>query len=201
MRAVDEQPPLQALPRRSGVPSTDSSTPIIAPLTRTSWISGQRACSASKRSRKLLADLHGALEQAVRLDGLDGGQGGAAGERVAAERGRVRAGLSFSATSGLATRPPQRDAAGQRLGQRHDVRLHVPVLVGVPLAGAAHAGLHLVEDQQQLVLVGQLAQPFEVASRRQVDAALALDRLDQDGAGLAVDQLGRRRRGRRTGRS
>ena len=40
------------------------------------------------------------------------------------------------------------------------------------------------------MLVGQLAQPFEVAGRRQVDAALALDRLDQDGAGLAVDQLG-----------
>src|SRR5439155_14720016 len=33
---------------------------------------------------------------------------------------------------------------------------------------------------------------FEVAGRRQVDAALALDRLDEDGARLAVDQLGRR---------
>ena len=54
--------------------------------------------------------------------------------------------------------------------------------MGEPAAGAAHAGLHLVEDQQQLVLVAQLAQAFEVAGRRQVDAAFALDRLDQDRA-------------------
>ena len=89
----------------------------------------------------------------------------------------------------LGEQAARRDAAGQRLGQRHDVRLNRPVLEGVPLAGPAHAGLHFVEDQHQLVLVGQLAQAFEVAGRRQVDAALALDRLDHDGARLAVDQL------------
>ena len=83
--------------------------------------------------------------------------------RVAAERGGVGAGLELLGDFRLGDQPAQRDAAGQRLRQRDDVRLDVPVLVGVPLAGAAHAGLHLVEDQQHAVLVAEFAQPFEVA--------------------------------------
>ena len=74
-------------------------------------------------------------------------------------------GLSFSATSGLAIRPPIATPPASALASVTMSGLHVPVLVGVPLAGAAHAGLHLVEDQQQAVLVAQLAQPFEVARR------------------------------------
>ena len=80
------------------------------------------------------------------------------------------------------------DAAAEALGQRHDVGRDAEVLVGEPLAGAAAAGLHLVEDQQQLVLVGQLAQAGEEAGGRNADAAFALDRLDQDGGRLVVDQ-------------
>ncbi len=120
----------------------------------------ERALRLERREARAepLADLHGALEQVVGFDGLDGRQGGAGGERVAAERRRVRAGLELLGDLRLRDQPAHRDAAGQRLGQRHDVRLDVPVLVGVPLAGAAHAGLHLVEDQQQAVLVAQLAQ-------------------------------------------
>ena len=109
---------------------------------------------------------------------------------IAAERGGVRAGPQLGGELRPGDQAAAGHAAGQRLGQRDDVGLHVPVLVGEPAAGAAHAGLHLVEDQHQLVAVGQLAQPFEVAGRRQVDAALALDRLDQDGARFGVDQFG-----------
>ena len=61
-------------------------------------------------------------------------------------------------------------------------------LVGEPVAGPSAAGLHLVENQQQLVLVGQLAQAGQETVGRNADAAFALDRLDHDGGRLVVDQ-------------
>ncbi len=51
---------------------------------------------------------------------------------------------------------------------------------GEPLAGAAEAGHHLVEDQHDAVLVAQLADAGEVARRRHQDAGGARDRLEQD---------------------
>ena len=119
MRAVDEQPALQAA-LTIGAPSTASSTPIIAPLTRTSWISGQRGRSASKRC----------AERARRSARPRASRPSASMVSMVARAARQASGLppnvaacvpgrSFSATSGRATRPPQRHAAGQRLGQRH----------------------------------------------------------------------------------
>ena len=66
---------------------------------------------------------------------------------------------------------------------------HAEALVGEEIAGAAHAGLHLVEGQQQAVLVAELAQRLEEGMRRGAHAALALHRLDQDAGGLRADRL------------
>ena len=56
------------------------------------------------------------------------------------------------------------------------------------LAGAAVPALHLVENEQQAVLVACLAQALQEFLRRRSDAALALDRLDQEARGVVVDQ-------------
>ena len=54
---------------------------------------------------------------------------------------------------------PGHDAADLRLlAEGDDVRLDADVLDGPHRAGRAHAGLHLVEDEQELVLVGEPAQ-------------------------------------------
>ncbi len=108
-------------------------------------------------------------------------------------------GLSVSATSGFAIITPAATPPARALAQREDVGLDPVMLIGEPLARPAHAGLDLVEDEQDAALVAELAEPFEIAGRRQVDPALALDRLDQDGRGLVVDELARPRRGRRSG--
>ena len=47
----------------------------------------------------------------------------------------------------------QRHAAADAFAERHDVGLDAGVLVVEQLSGAAHAGLDLVEDQQQAVLL------------------------------------------------
>ena len=70
-------------------------------------MSGHLSFSASKRARNLSPICDGAVEQAVGLDGLDGGQGGAGGERVAAERRRVRAGLQLLGHLRLRDQPAQ----------------------------------------------------------------------------------------------
>ena len=58
-------------------------------------------------------------------------------------------------------------------------------------AGAAEAGLDLVRDEQDAVLVGQLPQARQEPGRRHDVAALADDRLDDEGGDPpGVDQLG-----------
>ncbi len=147
-----------------------------------------------------IAQLAGVLEQMLLLDHFDGGQPGAGGQRIAAKGGRVHAGAQAGSDFGRGQQGPAGNAAAQRLGQRHHVGRDAEVLIGEPLAGAAAAGLHFVEHQQNLVVVGQLAQSLQEAVGRNDHAPFALHRLDQDGRGLVVDQAAGRRRDRQTGR-
>ena len=75
---------------------------------------------------------------------------------------------------------------GDALGGDEDVGLHVPVIDGEPLAGAAPAGHHFVGDQQHAVAIADFAQAREVLGRRNEDAVGADDRLDDDGGHIAL---------------
>ena len=113
------------------------------------------------------------------FDQVDGRQGGRAGDRVAAEG--VAVGAARPVHDGIAgDAGTQGHAGGDALGGGDDIRLDVKVLDGPPLAGAAHAALDLVGDEQDVVLVAQFAQGGEEPGGRDDVAAFALDGLDQD---------------------
>ena len=111
------------------------------------------------------------------------------GERIAAEGRAVRAGredvhdLAAGDKGGHRQHP-----AAERLAQDQAVGTDALVLEGEPRAGAAQAGLHLVEDQQHAVCVADAAQGGEPARRRHDDAGLALDRLDKHGRRFRRDR-------------
>ena len=70
-------------------------------------------------------------------------------------------------------------ARAQALGQRHHIREDAGPLVRKPLAGAAHAALHLVNHQQPVALVAQRAHLAQVIHVRRIDATFTLDRLQK----------------------
>ena len=91
------------------------------------------------------------------------------------------------AASRVARQAPTGKPPPSALAKRHDVGRDAGALIGEQFAGAAHAALHLVEDQQQAVLVAQLAQRPEERRLDDAHAALAHQRLDQDRGGLGAD--------------
>ena len=133
----------------------------------------------------------GVLEQAVLLDGVEDGERGGAGDRVAAEGGAVVAGLqqgrrrSPSATQAPIGMPPPRPLARVTTSASATGR-------GEPLAGAADAGLHLVEPEQRAVVAGDLAGRRRGSGGRDDHARLALDGFEDDGCRLVGDGLGER---------
>ena len=120
---------------------------------------GERASPARSRS-PMPRQFASTPSLAQRLEHRDAG---GAGERVAAEGRAVRAGVEARGDRrSRRQHRADRHAAAEALGERHDVGHDAALLVGEQRAGAAHAGLHLVEDQQQPVSVAELAQLPEV---------------------------------------
>ncbi len=81
----------------------------------------------------------------------------------------------------------ERKAAADTLGNRHDIRLDVGPFMGKELAGAAVAALDLVENQQEAVLVAQIAQALQALIGDNADAAFTLHRFDQNAGGFRSD--------------
>src|SRR5579883_1985072 len=110
-------------------------------------------------------------------------------KRIAAEGRAMRAWRHASRGIGCCEHSTNRKSAAERLGKRHHIGRDAEALVGKQLAGAAHAGLHLVEGEQKAVLVAEFAQRPEERWRRATYTAFALDRLDQDARGVRTDRL------------
>jgi hypothetical protein len=53
-------------------------------------------------------------------------------------------------------------------------------------AGEAHAGLHLVEDEQRLIFVREVAQRPQELGTEMIVAALGLDGLDEDAGDVVL---------------
>ena len=112
------------------------------------------------------------------------GVGHVAGHRVRPEGGPVHARLEDFRDVGLHHHGADGQAAGQRLGQGHHVRLDPVMLVGEELARAAQAALDFVEDQGDIAFVAQPAQVRQEFHVGGIHAALALDGFDHDRRGL-----------------
>src|SRR5690606_34873473 len=88
------------------------------------------------------------------------------------------------------TRAQRREgnARANSFAERHDVWLNAVLLVGEHGARAAVTGLYFVDNQQQLVLVGQCTQTLHEFLRNRNHAAFTLDRFQHDGDSLVIDQ-------------
>ena len=73
-----------------------------------------------------------------------------------------------SAIGAVASVAADREAVGDPLGHRHDVRLDAVVVLDAPhlAAGAAEAGLHLVADEEAAVLLDDVDGDLELAVGR-----------------------------------
>ena len=127
----------------------------------------QRVAEVADALLEVLAGLAGVVEQAFGGDGVEHGEPGGAGERVAAEgravhpRGEHRADLGAEGDERA-----DRHAAAEALGQRHRVGHDARLVEGEPRAGAADAGLHLVEHEQRAGLAGEVAGRAQVVPSR-----------------------------------
>src|SRR5690606_15103150 len=131
---------------------------------------------------QVAAELRRARRQ-TRLDNdLERRLADGSGQRIAAERAAVVAGTKKTqhfrggehGGNGI-------DAAAERLAEDQHVGLRVRlVLVVEQPSGAAETGLNLVEHQQHAVLAAERAGRAEIARRRNDDARLGLDRLDEE---------------------
>ena len=92
------------------------------------------------------------------------------------------------ANSSRARKRAQWQACSNWFGDGDDVRGHAECLEGKDGAGAAEAALDFVEDQSGAMTVGEEAALAQEVGGTFVDAALAENWLEHDGAGLVVNR-------------
>ena len=139
---------------------------------------------------ELVAASDRGLQQALLLDRVHHGQCGCARDRVAAEGGAVVARLQQGRRGTESDRRSDRDSPAEPLGQGDDVGDDAGLGVREPGAGAADAGLHLVDPEQRAVPGRDLPGGGEEPGGRDDHPGLALQRLDDHGGGGVVDRCG-----------
>ncbi len=129
---------------------------------------------------EILAFFGSLFPQPLAQGDADGGDGRAAGQRIAAGGGGVdeRIGVHHHAPDFLGGHKSRdgHHAAAQRFGYRNDIRLHIPMLHAPQLAGASHAGLHFIGDQQHIMFACRLADTRPEIIRRNNRPGFSLDR-------------------------
>ena len=103
---------------------------------------------------------------------------------------RLRVPVAAARQAGLLSGRQARRGLGHALGEVQHVGHDAEIVRREVGAHAPEAGDDLVEDQQDAVLVADLAQPLQVALGRDQHAGRARDRLDDDGGdGRGVVQI------------
>ena len=80
------------------------------------------------------------------------------------------------------TRAGHHSAYLRFLPKRQQIGQHVEMFAAPVASRCAHAALHFVEDEKDIVLVANLSQLLQPFAAEMIVAAFALDRLDDDGA-------------------
>ena len=109
----------------------------------------------------------------------DRGQGGGAGERVAAEGRAVPPGRRLQPL--VRQDRPHRHAARDRLGETENVRRNAVAIAGEHAAGAAEARLNLVEHEHRTGLVADASRRRQVVRAGGPHPSLSLHRLEDHG--------------------
>ena len=120
------------------------------------------------------------FENVTLLKFVQDGQGRGRGDRIAAESRPVHAGMPFFHDLGGAHDRTHRQTSRDRLAECHDVRHDAEVLAGEHFAGPPVAGLNLVENQQDPILIAEGAKTQKEVARGDEITALALNRLDEN---------------------
>lgn len=124
------------------------------------------------------------------LDELEGADGHGATKRVATIGGAVSAGLNnkhdflaaHDSTDGV-------HAARDGLAQSYHVRFDASPLGAEHATSSANAGLDLVTDEQDVVLLAEIVDLLQVVLIGDHDTSLTLNRLDQEGSGILAMSL------------
>jgi len=82
---------------------------------------------------------------------------------------------------------PGHDATDLRLfAEGEQVRQYIEVLTAPVAASCAHAALHFIENQEQIVLVANIPQSLEPFGAKMIIAPFALDGFDDDGGDVGA---------------
>ena len=99
-------------------------------------------------------------------------------QRIAAKSSAMRSCKPFIHVFGFSDDGTERDPVCNCFGRRENVRLNAIIVFGKKITRSAVAGLNLVKNQQNTVLIADFTQFFNKTLRCRQIAAFALNRFD-----------------------